>query len=48
MGPAVFLAREVFEAVGGWDERYRFGVEDIDLSTQVGRTRRSCSWATSR
>jgi GT2 family glycosyltransferase len=40
MGPAVFLSREVFEEVGRWDERYRFGVEDIDLSTQVGRTRR--------
>ena len=40
MGPAIFLARDVFASVGGWDERYRFGVEDIDLSTQVGRTRR--------
>ncbi|HEV3437687.1 MAG TPA: glycosyltransferase [Gemmata sp.] len=39
MGPAVFLPREVFEAAGQWDERYRFGVEDIDLATQVGRTR---------
>jgi GT2 family glycosyltransferase len=39
MGPAVFLPRSVFEAVGGWDERYRFGVEDIDLSTQVGQRR---------
>lgn len=39
MGPAVFLPREVFEEAGRWDERYRFGVEDIDLATQVGRTR---------
>jgi GT2 family glycosyltransferase len=39
MGPAVFLPREAFEAAGRWDERYRFGVEDIDLATQVGRTR---------
>src|SRR5262249_17516843 len=39
MGPAVFLSREVFEQAGGWDERYRFGVEDIDLATQVNRTR---------
>ena len=39
MGPAVFLPRDVFEAAGQWDERYRFGVEDIDLATQVGRTR---------
>jgi len=39
MGPAVFLPRSVFEAAGRWDERYRFGVEDIDLATQIGRTR---------
>jgi GT2 family glycosyltransferase len=39
MGPAVFIPRAVFEEVGRWDERYRFGVEDIDLSTQVNRRR---------
>jgi N-acetylglucosaminyl-diphospho-decaprenol L-rhamnosyltransferase len=39
MGPAVFLPRGVFQAAGGWDERYRFGVEDIDLATQVRQTR---------
>lgn len=39
MGPAVFLPRDAFEAAGRWDERYRFGVEDIDLATQVRRTR---------
>ncbi len=39
MGSAVFLSREAFEEAGRWDERYRFGVEDIDLSTQVNRTR---------
>ena len=37
MGAAVFLPREVFEACGRWDESYWFGVEDIDLSAQVGR-----------
>ncbi len=37
MGAAVFLSREVFEACGRWDEGYQFGVEDIDLSTQVNR-----------
>jgi N-acetylglucosaminyl-diphospho-decaprenol L-rhamnosyltransferase len=37
MGAAVFLSREVFEACGRWDEGYGFGVEDIDLSTQVNR-----------
>jgi GT2 family glycosyltransferase len=39
MGAAVFLPREVFEDSGRWDEQYRFGGEDIDLSTQVGRAR---------
>ena len=39
MGAAVFLPREVFEDSGRWDEKYRFGGEDIDLSTQVGRQR---------
>ena len=39
MGPAVFLPRSVFETAGGWDERYRFGVEDIDLVTEIGKTR---------
>ncbi|OWK45402.1 glycosyltransferase family 2 protein [Fimbriiglobus ruber] len=37
MGAAVFLPRSVFEQSGKWDERYRFGGEDLDLSTQVGR-----------
>lgn len=37
MGAAVFLPRAVFEDSGRWDEQYRFGGEDIDLSTQVGR-----------
>lgn len=36
MGAAVFLPREIFEESGRWDERYRFGGEDLDLSTQVG------------
>jgi N-acetylglucosaminyl-diphospho-decaprenol L-rhamnosyltransferase len=38
MGAAVFLPRTVFEGSGRWDERYRFGGEDLDLSTQVGRS----------
>lgn len=37
MGAAVFLRRDLFEAAGRWDETYRFGGEDLDLSTQVGR-----------
>ena len=39
MGAAVFLPRDVFEQSGRWDERYRFGGEDLDLSAQVGRRR---------
>jgi GT2 family glycosyltransferase len=39
MGAAVFLPRDVFEESGRWDERYRFGGEDLDLSAQVGRRR---------
>lgn len=39
MGAAVFLHRSVFEDSGRWDEQYRFGGEDIDLSTQVGMRR---------
>lgn len=37
MGAAVFLPRDVFEQSGRWDERYRFGGEDLDLSAQVSR-----------
>lgn len=38
LGPALFLSRAVFEEVGGWDEHYRFGVEDIDLSVRIARS----------
>ncbi|MCU0706324.1 MAG: glycosyltransferase, partial [Fimbriiglobus sp.] len=37
MGAAVFLPRATFHAAGRWDEAYRFGVEDLDLSAQVGQ-----------
>lgn len=37
MGAAMLLPREVFFGVGGWDEDYTFGGEDLDLSTRVGR-----------
>ncbi|MCZ2343582.1 MAG: hypothetical protein LC104_17580 [Bacteroidales bacterium] len=33
------MPRDVFEQSGRWDERYRFGGEDLDLSTQVGQRR---------
>lgn len=39
MGAALLMPREVFFACGQWDEQYRFGGEDLDLSFQVGRHR---------
>ena len=39
MGAALLMRRDVFREVGGWDEDYTFGGEDIDLCTRVGRTR---------
>src|SRR5947209_1812668 len=38
-GAAVFMPRDVFRDCGGWDERFAFGAEDIDLSLRVNRTR---------
>ena len=39
MGAAVLMPRDVFERCGGWDEGFRFGVEDVELSDRVGRSR---------
>lgn len=39
MGAAILMPRRVFERCGGWDEGFRFGVEDVDLSDRVGRSR---------
>jgi N-acetylglucosaminyl-diphospho-decaprenol L-rhamnosyltransferase len=39
MGAALLVRRRLFEAVGGWDESYVFGGEDIDLCARVGRRR---------
>jgi GT2 family glycosyltransferase len=38
-GAAVLLPRQVFNAVGRWDEGFTFGGEDIELSLRVNRTR---------
>jgi GT2 family glycosyltransferase len=39
MGAAVLMPRTVFEQAGGWDEGFRFGVEDVEFSDRVGRER---------
>jgi GT2 family glycosyltransferase len=39
MGAAVLMPRAVYEQCGGWDEGFRFGVEDVELSDRVGRER---------
>lgn len=36
MGAAMLLPRQVFFNVGGWDEDFVFGGEDMDLSVRVG------------
>jgi GT2 family glycosyltransferase len=38
MGAALLMRRRTFRDVGGWDERFTFGGEDIDLCTRVGRS----------
>lgn len=35
LGCAVLVRREALEAVGGWDEGYCFGVEDLDLCRRL-------------
>jgi len=37
MGAAVLMPRAIFDKCGGWDEGFRFGVEDVELSDRVGR-----------
>ena len=39
-GAFLMIRREVLDAVGGWDERYRFYAEDLDLCLRVSRTGR--------
>jgi GT2 family glycosyltransferase len=39
MGAAVLMPRAVYQECGGWDEGFRFGVEDVELSARVGRHR---------
>jgi hypothetical protein len=37
MGAAVLMPRRVFEDGGKWDEDFRFGGEDLELSARVGQ-----------
>jgi GT2 family glycosyltransferase len=37
MGAALLVPRRVYRTVGGWDEGYTFGGEDIDLCFRVGK-----------
>lgn len=39
MGAAVLISREVYQQVGGWDEGFVFGVEDVEYSDRIGQTR---------
>ncbi|MGL4419398.1 MAG: glycosyltransferase, partial [Gemmataceae bacterium] len=39
MGACVFLPREIFFTAGQWDEQFRFGGEDLELSARVNRLR---------
>ena len=36
----MLVLRDAFDAVGGWDERYWFYAEDVDLCLRVRRTGR--------
>ncbi|MBY0231526.1 MAG: glycosyltransferase family 2 protein, partial [Gemmataceae bacterium] len=37
LGAALLMPRRVWREVGGWDERFLFGGEDIDLCLRVGK-----------
>jgi hypothetical protein len=37
MGAAILIPRAIYERSGGWDEGFRFGVEDVEFSDRVGQ-----------
>jgi GT2 family glycosyltransferase len=39
MGAALLMPRRLYRKVGGWDESYAFGGEDVELCARVGRMR---------
>lgn len=44
MGAAVLMPRAVYDDCGHWDEDFRFGVEDIELSVRVGQKYEVVYW----
>ncbi|WP_020472983.1 glycosyltransferase family 2 protein [Zavarzinella formosa] len=39
MGAAVLVPRDVYRDCGGWDEGFIFGVEDVEYSDRIGRSK---------
>jgi GT2 family glycosyltransferase len=39
MGAALLVPRNVYQQYGGWDEGFRFGVEDVEFCDRIGRDR---------
>jgi N-acetylglucosaminyl-diphospho-decaprenol L-rhamnosyltransferase len=37
MGAAVLMPKSLYHKTGGWDDGFRFGVEDVEFSDRVGR-----------
>jgi N-acetylglucosaminyl-diphospho-decaprenol L-rhamnosyltransferase len=40
VGPALLVRRQQFMSLGGWDEAFEFRMDDIDLSSRLGRVGR--------
>ena len=37
VGPALLMRREQFFSINGWDEKFEFRMDDVDLSSRLGR-----------
>jgi len=37
VGPALLVRRQQFMSIGGWDETFQFRMDDVDLSSRLGR-----------
>ena len=42
LGAAMFMRRSCFGAMGGWDEDFHFGGEDLEFCLRAGARARSC------